>query len=86
MVDYLRCNNTSERKKPPTNKYYCFETKLKSPGLMRKQLKGLMASHVVVFFLFQYCYLCLIKMVNYLSSDNTSEIKEPSQLNIIFSK
>ena len=50
------------------------------------QLKGLMASHVVTFFLFRNYYLWLIKMVNYLSSDNTSEIKEPSQQNIIFSK
>jgi hypothetical protein len=53
---------------------------------MGKELKGLMASQVVAFFHFQNCYLWLIKMVNYLSSDNTSEIKEPSQLNVIFSK
>ncbi len=53
---------------------------------MGKQLKDLMAIHVIAFFHFQNCYLWLIKIVNYLSSDNTSERKEPSQLNIIFTK
>ncbi len=51
-------------------------------GLMGYQLKGHMASHVVTFFLFQNCCLWLKKMVNYLSSYNTPERKEPSLLNM----
>ncbi len=53
---------------------------------MGKQLKGLMAIQVVAILLFQNCCLWLIKMVNYLSSDNTSARNEPAQLNIFFFK
>ncbi len=85
MVNSLSSDNTSEIKEP-SQQNIIFSKQNKKDNYNGKTIKGPHGKSCRCIFSFPKFYLWLTKMVNYLSSDNTSEIKEPSQQNIILSK